>query len=57
MLLYSINKDVPRTDRFQTLFEDEDGPGLKAVHDILMTYVAYNFDLGMTSYVTSYETM
>eukprot|EP00045_Choanoeca_perplexa_P006271 m.53368 g.53368 ORF g.53368 m.53368 type:complete len:532 (-) comp13554_c0_seq1:73-1668(-) len=44
--ILSINKDVPRTDRFQELYEDEDGPGLTAVHDVLMTYVVYNFDLG-----------
>eukprot|EP00730_Choanoeca_flexa_P004957 TRINITY_DN11848_c0_g1_i4.p1 TRINITY_DN11848_c0_g1~~TRINITY_DN11848_c0_g1_i4.p1 ORF type:complete len:558 (+),score=133.44 TRINITY_DN11848_c0_g1_i4:66-1676(+) len=44
--IQSIRKDVPRSDRFIGMYRNEDGPGLKALNDILMTYVMYNFDLG-----------
>lgn len=42
----SVDKDVPRTDRSMPMFVDSNGPGLKMLHDILMTYGIYNFNLG-----------
>ncbi|RXM99974.1 Tryptophan 5-hydroxylase 2 [Acipenser ruthenus] len=39
-------KDVNRTDRTNTFYEGPDNPGLILLHDILMTYCMYDFDLG-----------
>lgn len=39
-------KDVNRTDRNHPFFEGEHNPNVTLLHDILMTYVMYNFDLG-----------
>ncbi|XP_068247079.1 TBC1 domain family member 15-like isoform X1 [Palaemon carinicauda] len=41
-----IEKDVNRTDRNHPFFEGEHNPNVVLLHDILMTYVMYNFDLG-----------
>ncbi|XP_028304809.1 TBC1 domain family member 15 isoform X3 [Gouania willdenowi] len=41
-----IEKDVNRTDRTNHFYEGVDNPGLVLLHDILMTYVMYDFDLG-----------
>lgn len=41
-----IDKDVLRTDRSQAHFHGDDNPNLNVMHDILMTYNMYNFDLG-----------
>ncbi|XP_045196515.1 TBC1 domain family member 15-like isoform X2 [Mercenaria mercenaria] len=41
-----IEKDVTRTDRTHKFFEGEGNPNLQVLHDILMTYCMYNFDLG-----------
>ncbi|XP_054632625.1 TBC1 domain family member 15 isoform X2 [Dunckerocampus dactyliophorus] len=41
-----IEKDVNRTDRTNRFFEGMDTPGLVLLHDILMTYCMYDFDLG-----------
>uniref|UniRef100_A0A8C3J5P9 TBC1 domain family member 15 n=1 Tax=Calidris pygmaea TaxID=425635 RepID=A0A8C3J5P9_9CHAR len=41
-----IEKDVNRTDRTNKFYEGEDNPGLILLHDILMTYCMYDFDLG-----------
>ncbi|KAK6488311.1 TBC1 domain family member 15-like [Huso huso] len=41
-----IEKDVNRTDRTNTFYEGPDNPGLILLHDILMTYCMYDFDLG-----------
>ncbi|KAM5170209.1 TBC1 domain family member 15 isoform 2-T2 [Mantella aurantiaca] len=41
-----IEKDVNRTDRTNKFYEGQDNPGLILLHDILMTYCMYNFDLG-----------
>ncbi|XP_061750677.1 TBC1 domain family member 15 isoform X1 [Nerophis ophidion] len=41
-----IEKDVNRTDRTNKFFEGMDNPGLVFLHDILMTYCMYDFDLG-----------
>ncbi|XP_039617852.1 TBC1 domain family member 15 [Polypterus senegalus] len=41
-----IEKDVNRTDRTNTFYEGTDNPGLLLLHDILMTYCMYDFDLG-----------
>jgi TBC1 domain family member 15 len=39
-----IEKDVQRTDRSHSYFRNE--ANLELMHDILMTYVMYDFDLG-----------
>jgi hypothetical protein len=44
--LRNSEKDVARTDRDIPEFKDRDGPGLKALYDILITYVMFNFDVG-----------
>ena len=41
-----IEKDVNRTDRNHPFYEKEDNSNIVLLHDILMTYVMYNFDLG-----------
>lgn len=41
-------RDVSRTDRHTTFFSGDDNPGLVLLHDVLMTYCMYNFDLGMS---------
>lgn len=41
-----IERDVSRTDRNNTFFSGNDNPGLTLLHDGLMTYCMYNFDLG-----------
>ncbi|GAB1295570.1 TBC1 domain family member 15 [Apodemus speciosus] len=41
-----IEKDVNRTDRTNKFYEGQDNPGLTLLHDILMTYCMYDFDLG-----------
>uniref|UniRef100_A0A8C7PP14 Rab-GAP TBC domain-containing protein n=1 Tax=Oncorhynchus mykiss TaxID=8022 RepID=A0A8C7PP14_ONCMY len=39
-------KDVNRTDRTNRFYEGIDNPGLVLLHDVLMTYCMYDFDLG-----------
>ncbi|XP_030645504.1 TBC1 domain family member 17 isoform X2 [Chanos chanos] len=41
-----IERDVNRTDRHNPFFSGNDNPGLTLLHDVLMTYCMYNFDLG-----------
>lgn len=41
-----LEKDVNRTDRNNKFYEGLDNPGLILLHDILMTYCMYDFDLG-----------
>ncbi|XP_067087930.1 TBC1 domain family member 17 [Osmerus mordax] len=41
-----IERDVNRTDRQNTFFSGNDNPGLVLLHDVLMTYCMFNFDLG-----------
>uniref|UniRef100_A0AAY4DGR9 TBC1 domain family member 15 n=1 Tax=Denticeps clupeoides TaxID=299321 RepID=A0AAY4DGR9_9TELE len=41
-----IERDVNRTDRQNPFFSGNDNPGLALLHDVLMTYCMYNFDLG-----------
>ncbi|XP_063783525.1 TBC1 domain family member 15 [Pseudophryne corroboree] len=41
-----IEKDVNRTDRTNKFYEGQDNPALILLHDILMTYCMYDFDLG-----------
>nr|XP_022906269.1 TBC1 domain family member 15-like isoform X2 [Onthophagus taurus] len=41
-----IEKDVNRTDRHMDFYGGDDNVHLQQLHDILMTYVMYNFDLG-----------
>jgi TBC1 domain family member 15 len=40
------DKDVLRTDRTNPYFEGDYNQNLEVMHDILMTYNMYNFDLG-----------
>ncbi|PKA50622.1 hypothetical protein AXF42_Ash017961 [Apostasia shenzhenica] len=41
-----IEKDVVRTDRSFSFYEGDENPHVKLLHDILLTYSFYNFDLG-----------
>ncbi|XP_049642790.1 TBC1 domain family member 17 isoform X2 [Suncus etruscus] len=41
-----IERDVSRTDRNNKFYEGPDNPGLGLLHDILLTYCMYHFDLG-----------
>nr|GEV34254.1 TBC1 domain family member 17-like isoform X1 [Tanacetum cinerariifolium] len=41
-----IEKDVVRTDRSLSFYEGDDNPNVRLMHDILLTYSFYNFDLG-----------
>ncbi|XGW07296.1 hypothetical protein V3C99_010468 [Haemonchus contortus] len=41
-----VEKDVARTDRSMEFFSGDENPNLVMLHNILMTYVMYNFDLG-----------
>ncbi|CAD6196644.1 unnamed protein product [Caenorhabditis auriculariae] len=41
-----VEKDVARTDRTVPFFQGDENPNLTALHNVLMTYVMYNFDLG-----------
>lgn len=41
-----IEKDVVRTDRTVSYFDGDDNPLVTKLHDILLTYSFYNFDLG-----------
>uniref|UniRef100_A0A8C1M5P8 TBC1 domain family, member 17 n=1 Tax=Cyprinus carpio TaxID=7962 RepID=A0A8C1M5P8_CYPCA len=40
-----IERDVNRTDRHNSFFSGNENPGLTLLHDVLMTYCMYNFDL------------
>jgi hypothetical protein len=40
------DKDVVRTDRTTAFFQDLEGPNLRQLNDILVTYTFFNFDLG-----------
>ncbi|GMI81199.1 hypothetical protein like AT5G52580 [Hibiscus trionum] len=41
-----IEKDVVRTDRSISFYSEDGNPNLNLLHDILLTYSFYNFDLG-----------
>ncbi|KAM9807828.1 TBC1 domain family member 15 [Neosynchiropus ocellatus] len=41
-----IEKDVNRTDRTNHFYEGLNNPGLGLLHDVLMTYCMFDFDLG-----------
>uniref|UniRef100_A0A7C9EUL9 TBC1 domain family member 15 n=1 Tax=Opuntia streptacantha TaxID=393608 RepID=A0A7C9EUL9_OPUST len=41
-----IEKDVVRTDRSFSFYDGDDNPNVQLLHDILLTYSFYNFDLG-----------
>eukprot|EP01114_Cavostelium_apophysatum_P024236 TRINITY_DN9425_c0_g1_i1.p1 TRINITY_DN9425_c0_g1~~TRINITY_DN9425_c0_g1_i1.p1 ORF type:complete len:655 (+),score=177.99 TRINITY_DN9425_c0_g1_i1:169-2133(+) len=43
---HNIEKDVVRTDRTLDFYADENGPNLKMLNEILITYTFYNYDLG-----------
>ncbi|KHJ48629.1 TBC domain protein [Trichuris suis] len=50
-----IEKDVIRTDRNHEFFQGDDNENLTLLHDVLMTYMMYNFDLGTCiQYSSSY---
>lgn len=48
MCLCLSERDVSRTDRNNTFFSGNDNPGLTLLHDVLMTYCMFNFDLGQS---------
>lgn len=53
LLCLFSEKDVNRTDRTNRFYEGIDNPGLVLLHDILMTYCMYDFDLGeMVLFIT-----
>ncbi|CAJ0581517.1 unnamed protein product, partial [Mesorhabditis spiculigera] len=41
-----VEKDVTRTDRHMKYFTGEGNANIARLHDVLMTYCMYNFDLG-----------
>ncbi|KAL4302632.1 hypothetical protein GQ457_10G016440 [Hibiscus cannabinus] len=41
-----IEKDVVRTDRSFSFYDGDDNANVRLLHDILLTYSFYNFDLG-----------
>ena len=41
-----IEKDIGRTDRAHPFYANDRNPNVQLLHEILMTYVMYNFDLG-----------
>ncbi|XP_071697295.1 uncharacterized protein [Rutidosis leptorrhynchoides] len=41
-----IEKDVVRTDRSVPFYEGDENPNVNLLHNILLTYSFYNFDLG-----------
>ncbi|KAH7280100.1 hypothetical protein KP509_37G052400 [Ceratopteris richardii] len=41
-----VEKDVVRTDRVLPFYAGDDNPNVSILHDILVTYSFYNFDLG-----------
>eukprot|EP01117_Protostelium_nocturnum_P011969 TRINITY_DN4381_c0_g1_i1.p1 TRINITY_DN4381_c0_g1~~TRINITY_DN4381_c0_g1_i1.p1 ORF type:complete len:660 (-),score=177.00 TRINITY_DN4381_c0_g1_i1:34-2013(-) len=43
---HAIEKDVLRTDRNIEFYSDENRHHLQSLHDILLTYVFFNYDLG-----------
>lgn len=45
-MLDSTERDVSRTDRTNKFYEGPENPGLSLLHDILLTYCMYHFDLG-----------
>lgn len=45
LFLFS-EKDVNRTDRTNRFYEGMNNPSLTLLHDVLMTYCMYDFDLG-----------
>lgn len=46
LFLIWTERDVNRTDRHNSFFSGNENPGLALLHDVLMTYCMYNFDLG-----------
>ncbi|XP_010557604.1 PREDICTED: TBC1 domain family member 15 [Tarenaya hassleriana] len=49
-----IDKDVVRTDRSLEFFDGDDNPNVNLLHDILLTYSFYNFDLGYCQGMSDY---
>ncbi|CAK9868811.1 unnamed protein product, partial [Sphagnum jensenii] len=43
---HRVEKDVVRTDRTLPFYDGDDNPNVDLLHDILVTYSFYNFDLG-----------
>lgn len=46
-LVFFLAKDVARTDRNLDYFQGDDNIHLRILHDVLMTYNMFNFDLGL----------
>lgn len=49
-----IEKDVVRTDRSFSFYDGDDNPNVQILHDILLTYSFYNFDLGYCQGMSDY---
>ncbi|XP_021760760.1 TBC1 domain family member 15-like isoform X2 [Chenopodium quinoa] len=49
-----IEKDVVRTDRSFSFYDGDDNPNVNLLHDILLTYSFYNFDLGYCQGMSDY---
>ncbi|XP_057550041.1 uncharacterized protein LOC130828204 isoform X2 [Amaranthus tricolor] len=49
-----IEKDVVRTDRSFSFYDGDDNPNVDLLHDILLTYSFYNFDLGYCQGMSDY---
>ncbi|EPS72189.1 hypothetical protein M569_02569, partial [Genlisea aurea] len=45
-LVLLIEKDMLRTDRSLPFYDEDDNPNVNLLHDVLLTYSFYNFDLG-----------
>ncbi|XP_021741767.1 TBC1 domain family member 15-like isoform X2 [Chenopodium quinoa] len=49
-----IEKDVVRTDRSFSFYDGDDNPNVNLLHDILLTFSFYNFDLGYCQGMSDY---
>ncbi len=45
-MLFLLDKDVARTDRNHEYYQGDNNVHLEALHDVLMTYIMFNSDLG-----------
>ena len=49
MFIFSLDKDVARTDRAHEYFQGDNNVHVEILHNVLMTYNMFNYDLGTTS--------
>jgi hypothetical protein len=48
---FSSENDTKRTNREHPAFRDDQSPFLKKLHNILLSYSFYNFDLGINNFI------